>query len=313
MKKVFCIHVCLRPGFEAILNRILEEMENSGGGWFFDEVWVGTVGPYALRERAFQILRHYFSSAPLHPLGHEEHVGVYERFTLHLLHEKARHEDFQLFYCHSKGISKPHRVSVHLWVRAMVRFGIGYAPLVCQLLHKDPRRAVGCLLQTQPLRHFSGNFWWTTSTRLRALLVPIPSDYLAPEMWISGHTSPSPDTWLFSMINLLSIPGFRHAGTPPALLDPSRLELDHRSLSTHLSVSLSLSVLSSCRIMEGLGRAWSTCRTVPHFSSSMNVWRVHPENPLHMILLLDEDNNNNNDNTNNIRHVLLHGTSVYLD
>jgi hypothetical protein len=217
-KNILMFHVCTIPGFYEIVNRIVSKISSLGGcsPGFFDKVYFMTVGPlWDKDENHVESIHNLltepgrFSPSIVTHLGHNHNPNVYERFTLHKLHEMAcanDSEDFKVFYCHSKGLSKPRNRTVQRWVEMMLQQCIGYMPLIVHLLDKYPTAAVGCLFKDVPKPHFSGNFWWTTSQRLRQLGVPIPPPYLEPEMWIGYIGEP--------MICLTNIKIWVQARTP---------------------------------------------------------------------------------------------------
>ena len=286
MRRIMVIHACLFPGFAQILERMLVRMQHVGAcnASFFDEVFVGTVGPRGDNDENIKDLLELlqepgrFCTTPVTHLGHDDDELVYERFTLHKLHSMAVNaettgEEFQVFYCHTKGITKLRNTAVTLWVRTMISYCLGYAPVIRKLLADEPLRAIGAIFQEFPVGHFSGNFWWSTSLRIRNLIIPIGPNYLAPEMWIARNDPddrfPNPhieDKMRFSMIPLCTMkPGlWMQAKTSDNVfqrdirLDPAIMKYLNKTSGDSQMQPLSIpeTILREGRYYFGFGSSW---------------------------------------------------------
>lgn len=76
-------------------------------------------------------------------------------------------ENFNILYLHSKGASRPGNVNVKSWVDYMEYFLIeNWSKCVNALEQYD---TCGVNLQNLPGKHYSGNFWWATSSFIKSL------------------------------------------------------------------------------------------------------------------------------------------------
>jgi hypothetical protein len=119
-------------------------------------------------------------------------ISLYEAFTLNTLYEDSLKEEFNVVYLHTKGVTKykmPQYNNIRDWINYMCYFLIQCHGLCLRYLEEYD--AVGVNLQSEPMLHYSGNFWWSKSSyirRLKALDKIILTDlsYYSSEMWIAG-------------------------------------------------------------------------------------------------------------------------------
>jgi len=117
----------------------------------------------------------------------------YERFTLHRLLEDCQKmtEPAHILYLHSKGISHPmelYESKIKGWTELMLTGLCTYRYLCWKELSRGADTVGSLYLDLKDGKnspHFSGNFWWATSTHI-ATLKPIGKRYHDPEMWIIG-------------------------------------------------------------------------------------------------------------------------------
>lgn len=106
-----------------------------------------------------------------------------ERLTLELVRNFARfHPESRILYLHTKGASHSTRTAqIDDWRRLMSHVVVeNFSQCLAALEHHD---AVGCELLDEPRRHFSGNFWWSTSQHL-ARLPEVGPDRHDAEWWV---------------------------------------------------------------------------------------------------------------------------------
>jgi hypothetical protein len=117
-------------------------------------------------------------------IGVSSNLGLYETSTLKLLHEHSFIEDFNVLYLHTKGIRHNNtNINVTDWTKYLSYFNI-YKHDVCisELSNYD---AVGVNLEDTPNLHYSGNFWWSKSTYIKKLDLPVQTEYNSPEFWLT--------------------------------------------------------------------------------------------------------------------------------
>lgn len=115
--------------------------------------------------------------------------NLYEKFALQNFRHyiKKSHHPYYLYYFHTKGVS--HRIDETYYHN--IRHNLDYFILekhdLCIKWLDRGFDAVGTTLSLYPSLHFSGNFWWSTSTHLDRLPHSIRSTYYAPEMYICSY------------------------------------------------------------------------------------------------------------------------------
>lgn len=100
-----------------------------------------------------------------------------ESGTLEELWKLSQKEDFYVLYFHTKGISHQGQMYCRVtdWAKMMEYFLIERYSCLDFLPSYD---ALGCNLTERPLRHFSGNFWWSKASYLRTLPDPLDPHWL---------------------------------------------------------------------------------------------------------------------------------------
>ena len=115
--------------------------------------------------------------------------NLYEKFAINNYKKyiEETDNDYYLFYFHTKGISKYTNIRFQNIRKILNFYTFTKYKLCIQLLEKYD--CVGCCLTLYPSLHFSGNFWWTTSTHLKKLPLTIGNKYLDPEMYICSDST----------------------------------------------------------------------------------------------------------------------------
>jgi hypothetical protein len=184
MKIYGFFHVACLGEWRSIVNEQLDRLDASGlaaatthlQGFVLGDDW----------EPRLEEAGTFFSHPDLH---------IYEFPTLALLWEQARSgEAFYAYYLHTKGASRPGVQSVVDWRLQLEHFTIDRWQEAMQKLDEG-YDCVGCdsgSFEQWPQNpfHYSGNFWWTTSSWVRQL-PPIPDlNWQHPfeaEAWIGWH------------------------------------------------------------------------------------------------------------------------------
>lgn len=187
MKYIY-FHICTLGHFQRVISHIMHFLQQSGILNEIQELRYGVIGDH------LATVQHIMSTYPVAKLiGHSQDISLYERFTLHHLLEdcQKRLEPSYIMYIHSKGIS--HRMELYEnkikgWTEVMLTGLCTYRYLCWKELSRGADAAGAFYLDLKDginPPHFSGNFWWATSTHI-AKLGLIGHGYHDPEMWILG-------------------------------------------------------------------------------------------------------------------------------
>lgn len=182
------IHVCMIGNYLEILNSFQQKLIELNMHHFFQKIYLGILGKSDSLEIQ-RILDIFKDLSCIELLEHNENVHLYERLTLNKLYTKSLSEDFYVLYLHTKGVThRPTEYGIHVWRNKMLFFLLQYSTLCLHQFEHNLGDVVGIdLLNESPMKyplHYSGNFWWTTSSHISKLPFPIDNGYLEPEMWI---------------------------------------------------------------------------------------------------------------------------------
>lgn len=128
---------------------------------------------------------------PLLPKIHVYHKGnpaLYERPTLLHLREKAMADTTEVYYwyLHTKGLrwfGTEREDNVVDWIHLLLYWNVHkWKEAVKQL--NSGFDVYGCNQTNTPINHYSGNFWWATSSYIQRLPATIDQGYNDPEFWI---------------------------------------------------------------------------------------------------------------------------------
>ena len=112
--------------------------------------------------------------------------NLYEKFAINNYKKYISNKNYYLYYFHTKGISRnSDENSIFSNRRKNLNF-YTISKYKINLLLLKQYDAVGCSLSLYPLKHFSGNFWWSTSDHLNKLK-NVNNGYLSPEMYICSE------------------------------------------------------------------------------------------------------------------------------
>lgn len=175
------IHICALYHYEEILKEIVSHLMKNILNQPSVSLYYGILGSANSVENVQDIL--YPLRMKTFLLGHSLNTYEYERYTLNFLYQHAKQEDFYVFYLHTKGITRMKYPGVRGWRNLMMYYCNTFAPVCISLLDQG-YQATGALFRSRPMRHFSGNFWWSRSDYIRTLPARIGLNRLDPEMWI---------------------------------------------------------------------------------------------------------------------------------
>ncbi len=151
----------------------LRALTDSGLLDVLDFIGVGIVGTEVNRSDVKKVLPYQFQVVA-------ESVVGWEQVT-HTAIVKDLQEPSKVLYAHTKGAAN-HDHDQDTWRREMTDGTIYHWKECIALL--DQYDAVGCRWQRHPWRHFSGTFWWATSSYL-STLAPISNAHRDDaEAWI---------------------------------------------------------------------------------------------------------------------------------
>jgi hypothetical protein len=190
MKTQIYIHVCMIGTWEKITNKLLNIVSENMTDYNINIIAVGETDKLS-------ILKTMIGD---HTVIRKHNVSAknYERETLQVMHDDATDstEKYNILYLHSKGITQ-HDISttrnINDWIDFMLYFVVEMNKTCIDILNIAD--TCGVNLINDPSLHYSGNFWWATSTYIKRLNRKISSDYLAPEMWIGTKKSTSVTLW----------------------------------------------------------------------------------------------------------------------
>lgn len=235
------IHVCMIGNYIDILRSYRNQMQELNIFGHFTKILFGIVGRND--ENMRQEVLNIFSTGNNHIelLEFSENISVYERLTLHNLYDRSLQEDFHVLYLHTKGVT--HSTldqGIVIWREKMTHFLFHYMTIALHQLEHDKADAIGIdFLREKPRQystHYSGNFWWSKSSHIRTLYIPIRGDYLAPEMWICSRGDgkyaslyQTPHYDFYRAVNIRNkneiLSKFRNNQLEPHLLQPEIVDL----------------------------------------------------------------------------------------
>lgn len=129
------------------------------------------------------------------------YVGLcteYERPTILHMRKRSEFETCNYWYLHTKGLrhfGTTREASVLNWVDIMLYWNCTKWRDAVRILNNHD--TYGCLLNDyySSNKHYSGNFWWTTSKHIKNLPETIAKNYVAPENYIVTNKSKSFCAW----------------------------------------------------------------------------------------------------------------------
>ena len=183
MRNVCFIHSCtLQQYGTSSLDLLLLEIKKSGLYDDLDLIVINNIG--------MEIDVEKYNNDKITCINFSSNAGLWEIPTLLLLHYFSQYysNKINVLYLHTKGISytkdTPIYNNVQSWIKYMLYFNVSmYKKCLNLLIDHD---TVGCdwfNCSTSPT-HYSGNFWWATST-INSLESCEYSSYNSPEFWLT--------------------------------------------------------------------------------------------------------------------------------
>lgn len=178
MNTYIYIHVCCINNYKEIFNNIITKIKESGLYDVVGEIRCGILGEYD--ETIFQDPKIVIRDSSLD-------LKLYECFTVNLIHEDSKQEDFNVLYMHTKGVTHQDSKPVKDWVNYLCYFNIYQYKMCIDFLKEND--TVGVNLQDRPgeLCHYAGNFWWSKSNYIQKLDCCINKSYNSSEYWLTEN------------------------------------------------------------------------------------------------------------------------------
>jgi beta-1,4-mannosyl-glycoprotein beta-1,4-N-acetylglucosaminyltransferase len=179
-QKYCFIHSCtLVHGETGALDCLVDKINASGLIDALDAVFINNIG--------IPIEHKCCNNAKYQLTNYSENEKLYENPTLNKLKEfSEKNKDSHVLYLHTKGVSYKRTYDcINDWTNMMLHFLVEK--------YEDCFRAldgaydtVGCNYNPEPMRHYSGNFWWAKTnyvSMLPALDEENPNK-MSPEFWL---------------------------------------------------------------------------------------------------------------------------------
>ena len=266
MEKYIYFHICIAGEFERIITRIMDKLQTCGILQDINELRYIVLGKSP--QRIYKIMEKYPKTKCLHAYTS---ISLYERITLHHLQAFCQQTVNQahILYLHSKGVShhtfEMKRI-IDQWTDTMLE-GLTMYRHLCWRCLETGADAVGSFKVSgfrlpcgkEVPNHFSGNFWWSTSSHI-AKLGNVGEKYHDPEMWIIGK---QPSVRAIVIDNLAD--KYSPYSNIPTL-EEYRSKVSFCGIDSLSKISLSLPDIVSVEV--GFGETWLSCRTLPGIKSN---------------------------------------------
>lgn len=172
-------HICQKEGWQRSFDIIFQEIKNSGLYDNTDEIRCIVVNDYN------KIIQNYRFNDDKIKLFYKGSSSNYERPALLHMQQSSLNENCNYWYVHTKGLrwfNTERETNVIDWIKLMLYWNI--TAWKQAILHLDNFQVYGCNFTTEPVPHFSGNFWWATSEYVKKLQNTISNGYNDPEFWL---------------------------------------------------------------------------------------------------------------------------------
>jgi len=158
-KKVIYFHVATIGKYQEIFDEICSEILNSGLINEIISLNICIVGEGNLIINPNLKVKVYRNSF----------IDSGEFFTLELLKTFAEstEENYKILYVHTKGVTTPNNQCIVDWRKYMTYFNVNQYEKCFNAL--DTYDSCGVDLVTEPVVHYSGNFWWSNSSYIKKL------------------------------------------------------------------------------------------------------------------------------------------------
>lgn len=158
-KKVIYFHVATIGKYQEIFDEICSEILNSGLINEIISLNICIVGEGNLIINPNLKVKVYRNSF----------IDSGEFFTLELLKTFAEstEENYKILYVHTKGVTTPNNQCIVDWRKYMTYFNVNQYEKCFNAL--DTYDSCGVDLVSEPVVHYSGNFWWSNSSYIKKL------------------------------------------------------------------------------------------------------------------------------------------------
>lgn len=184
---------CGSNDWRGIVNEQMEFIKLSGLNNFINNLFVAIIG----NDEDRQIVKSMLSDFPYKVIYENVDGGCYEFPCLKYMKELSTQDEFLCFYFHTKCSSyswnKETRINFE-WKRIhgmrwrnLMNYYVLYKWHIAVNVLKSGYDAYGILLRDNPYPHFSGNFWWATSSCVknsREIDVDFVKDRYNAEFWV---------------------------------------------------------------------------------------------------------------------------------
>jgi len=171
---IIYIHVCCINNYREIFRFLMHCIKESGLYENVQEIRCCILGNYD---------ETLFVDEKIRILAVSPDISLYEVFTINRIHEDCKTEDMNVLYLHTKGVTKPNNICVVQWLQYLCYFNIYRYKNCIEMLYEND--TVGVNLNREGIVHYSGNFWWATSTYIRTLEPCQNTSYNSPEFWLT--------------------------------------------------------------------------------------------------------------------------------
>lgn len=175
-KKYCFIHSCHIENIGiGVLNKLISNIIITNLIEHFEKIFIINIG--------HEINEDVFSNNKIKIINYSKDVFLWEIPTINLIRVFCEYNNnCQILYLHTKGITHSTNTKVIDWTDMMLYFLVTRHNYCFELLEKYD--AIGCNYLLNP-KHFSGNFWWSTSKHIKHLdIIPDNLDRFQAEFWI---------------------------------------------------------------------------------------------------------------------------------
>ena len=163
------------------MNKLIVNIINTNLIEFFEKIFIINIGK--------EISEDVFSNNKIKIINYSNDVFLWEIPTINLIRVFCEYNNnCQILYLHTKGIIDPDNTKIIDWTDMMLYFLVIKHNYCFELLEKYD--AIGCNYLLNP-KHFSGNFWWSTSKHIKQLdIIRDNLDRHQAEWWVcSKHAN----------------------------------------------------------------------------------------------------------------------------
>lgn len=176
------IHVCAKNNYKEMFRKLINCIKNVNG--FYDKIY--RIYITLLASDLSSVDYSLFDDPKMDIVFNSTDVSLYERPMLNFMYNMCLDplNDYTCLYIHTKGLRFGGACPcVNDWIDFLIYYNIiNYEYCIQAIKDYD---AVGVNFRTNPLPHYSGNFFWTKSSHVKTLdYIPHDKKYLSCEMWL---------------------------------------------------------------------------------------------------------------------------------